>query len=392
MRNKEEHRGFQELPRGWGFRRWGSRRKAAATFAASLCFEEVTHSYESEGACSVKKISLTLEPGHILCLLGGSGCGKTTILRLASGIERPRSGRILIDSVEVAGPKSFVPPEKRGIGFVFQDYALFPHMTILQNVAFGLHDLSKSQGKAEALQALERVGLQRYAGDYPHLLSGGEQQRVALARALVPRPGVLLMDEPFSGLDQQLRVSIRTETLAVLRETRATCILVTHDPEEAMQMGDRIALMQKGCLHQIGTAQALYTTPCDIYTARFFSPLNEIPLVVLRGVAASPFGAIPAPEFKEGARVLLCLRPQHLRLCPLEKGLPGRVLSRRFLGPIDQFEIGIQALETPLIIRQSPEFVPCCTPTSPSTGLSCDVGAEIGVEADLSRALLFKMS
>ena len=143
----------------------------------------------------------TSPPGEVLCLLGPSGCGKTTLLRIAAGVERPTSGRVLLDGQEVAGPDRFVPPEKRGVGLMFQDFALFPHLTILQNVAFGLRSLTRTEANAEALAALARVGLAHYANEYPHILSGGEQQRVALARAIAPRPSVLLMDEPFSGLD-----------------------------------------------------------------------------------------------------------------------------------------------------------------------------------------------
>ena len=182
----------------------------------------------------------------------------------------------MIDDQEVAGPDRFVPPEKRDVGLMFQDFALFPHLSILDNVAFGLKSLTRGEAKAEALAALARVGLEHYADDYPHILSGGEQQRVALARAIAPRPSVLLMDEPFSGLDVRLRESMQEETLAILHETRATSIVVTHDPEEAMRLGDRIAVMREGRLVQIGKALDLYREPKDILAARTFSELNEI--------------------------------------------------------------------------------------------------------------------
>ncbi len=177
--------------------------KAAVTFAAHLRFEDVSRRYGE--TLALDRVSLDVPPGKVLCLLGPSGCGKTTLLRIAAGVERPSAGRVLIDDQEVAGPNRFVPPEKRGVGLMFQDFALFPHLTILDNVAFGLRSLTKAQARAEAHAALERVGLGQYAGDYPHILSGGEQQRVALARAIAPRPGVLLMDEPFSGLDPRLQ-------------------------------------------------------------------------------------------------------------------------------------------------------------------------------------------
>src|SRR3990170_6183732 len=271
--------------------RWGSARgKAAVTFAARLTFEDVSRRYGH--TLALDRVSLDIEPSEILCLLGPSGCGKSTLLRVAAGVERPSSGRILLDGQEVAGPNRFVPPEKRGIGLMFQDFALFPHLTILDNVAFGLNSLTRSEAKAEAHAALERVGLSHYAGEYPHILSGGEQQRVALARAIAPRPSVLLMDEPFSGLDPQLREKMREETLAILHETRATSIVVTHDAEEAMRRGDRVALLRKGRVVQSGSAVDLYRSPKDILAARTFSDLNELTALVEAGSAATPLGRV----------------------------------------------------------------------------------------------------
>jgi iron(III) transport system ATP-binding protein len=184
---------------------------AAATFSARLTFQDVSLFFGDIEA--VNEVSFDLKPGEIVCLLGPSGCGKSTLLRLAAGVERPQSGRVLLDGFEVAGPKAFVPPEKRNVGLMFQDFALFPHLTILANVVFGLRALDRATARSEARSALRRVGLEQYEASYPHELSGGEQQRVALARAMVPRPKVMLMDEPFSGLDQRLRESVRQETL-----------------------------------------------------------------------------------------------------------------------------------------------------------------------------------
>jgi iron(III) transport system ATP-binding protein len=177
--------------------------RAAATIAARLTFERVERQFAASHALS--GFSLDIAPAEVVCLLGPSGSGKTTLLRVASGIEKPTAGRVLINDFEVAGPQRFVPPEKRNVGLMFQDFALFPHLTIRDNVAFGLKALPREDAAREALAALNRVGLERYANDYPHILSGGEQQRVALARAILPRPAVMLMDEPFSGLDVQLR-------------------------------------------------------------------------------------------------------------------------------------------------------------------------------------------
>jgi iron(III) transport system ATP-binding protein len=214
---------------------WGRRGTAGAAIAARLSFEDVSHAYGD--ALSVERLTADVEPAEIVCLLGPSGCGKSTLLKLAAGLEQPAAGRILINGREVSGPDRFLPPEKRGIGLMFQDFALFPHLTVLRNVMFGLTTLKRGPAEQAARTALRRVGLEHFAELYPHLLSGGEQQRVALARAIAPRPGILLMDEPFSGLDSRLRDEVRDETLAVLREKRATCIIVTHDPEEAMREG-----------------------------------------------------------------------------------------------------------------------------------------------------------
>ncbi len=228
---------------GW-LRSRGPRGRTPATIAARLTYEHVHHRYGATEA--VADFSLDIAPGEIVVLIGHSGCGKTTVLRLAAGIEIPLTGRILINNQEVAGAGVFLPPEQRGVGLMFQDYALFPHLTNLANVMFGLKGMPRDDAVAEARLALDRVGLGDYADAYPHMLSGGEQQRVALARAVAPRPSVLLMDEPFSGLDRSLRDEVREDTLEVLRDSRVTCVIVTHDPEEALRMADRIALMRDG--------------------------------------------------------------------------------------------------------------------------------------------------
>ncbi|MET0156443.1 MAG: ABC transporter ATP-binding protein, partial [Methyloceanibacter sp.] len=311
-------------------------------------------------------------PSEVLCLLGPSGCGKSTLLRVAAGIERPSSGRILLDGPEVAGPDNFVPPEKRGIGLMFQDFALFPHLSLLDNVAFGLKSLTRTEAKREARAALERVGLAHYASEYPHILSGGEQQRVALARAIAPRPSVLLMDEPFSGLDQRLREQMREETLAILHETRATAIVVTHDAEEAMRMGDRVALMRQGRIVQTGKALDLYRAPKDILTARTFSELNELAARIEGGNAATPLGRFTANGVPDGADAIVCVRQRGVRLRGAGQGVPGRVLDARFLGDVALVEVAVQGLDAPLFARIAESDVP---PQGTEVGVVIEPGA-----------------
>ena len=361
-------------PEGTGQR--GSVR-AAVTFAASLSFRQVAKRYGAYTALA--DISLDIAAGEVVCLLGPSGCGKTTLLRLASGIERPSAGEVLLNDRVVAGPDTFVAPENRSVGLMFQDFALFPHLTILENVAFGLKSLAPDVARREAYAALARVGLDRYADDHPHILSGGQQQRVALARALAPRPSVILMDEPFSGLDVQLRESVRNETLALLRETRATCLLVTHDPDEAMQLGDRIAVMRGGYLVQVGNAQALYHEPADLFVARLFSQINEFAATVANGAVETPFGRYPAPGHDDGTAVALCVRQRAVWVNPgWHDGelVPGRVVSARFLGDLVLLGIALAGLDQPITSLVRGDRAP-------------SIGADVGIAVDPAGIMIF---
>jgi iron(III) transport system ATP-binding protein len=336
--------------------RWGRRGTAGATIAGLLTFDRVSRRFKE--AAAVSDVSFDLKPGEIACLLGPSGCGKTTLLRIAAGVDRPTSGRVLLDGEEIAGPNRFVPPERRNIGLMFQDFALFPHLSIIDNVAFGLNNLGRTDALKVAGHALERVGLAEYGAAYPHKLSGGEQQRVALARALVPRPQVMLMDEPFSGLDQRLRESVRAETLALLRETRASCLLVTHDPVEAMGLADRILLMRQGRLIQAGSPEDLYKHPVDIDTARFFSDANEIAALVRRGEVSTPLGSFKAPANLPDQPVLVMLRPQGIGVSGNDVGIEGYVLESRFEGDDARCSVLFKGLDDPLLARISARTAP----------------------------------
>jgi iron(III) transport system ATP-binding protein len=329
---------------------WGPKGTVGATFAARMSFENVSLSFA--GIDAVREVSFELPPGDVVCLLGPSGCGKTTLLRIAAGIEKPQSGRVLLGGEVVAGPGVFVPPEQRGVGLMFQDFALFPHMTNLENVAYGLKFLDRRAALIEARNALRRVGLSEYADTYPWALSGGEQQRVALARAIVPRPRVILMDEPFSGLDQRLREGVRRGTLELLKETRSGALIVTHDPLEAMELADRILLMRQGRLVQQGTPRELYQLPIDADAARFFSHFNEIEAPVVRGRITTPFGRLLAKGIPEGTAAVVMIRPQGL--LPLRAGQQGaaaRILDVRFLGDEMQLTVLFETMEKPFLAR-----------------------------------------
>lgn len=328
-----------------------SRRRAAATIASRLTLDKVSRRFGRTTA--LHDIDLDVLPGEIVALLGHSGCGKTTLLRIAAGVDVPSFGRVLVDGREVASPSVFVPPEKRSIGLMFQDYALFPHLTVLRNVMFGLTALDRRARAEEARAALARVGLAHLAESYPHEISGGEQQRVALARAIVPRPGVLLMDEPFSGLDSRLRDSVRADTLSVLRDAGATAVIVTHDPEEAMRMSDRIVLMRSGRIVQQGGAEELYDRPKSLFVARYFSALNELGGAVSSGRAVTRIADFACGGHAEGAAVVVAIRPQGVRLAAgaAQIGTPGRIVSRHFLGEIELFDVAVEGWDTYLLAK-----------------------------------------
>jgi len=261
----------------------------------------------------VDGVSLTIAAGQVTCLLGPSGCGKSTTLRIIAGVDRQDSGRVTADGRVVSDDTTHLPPEARSIGLMFQDFALFPHLSVAENIAFGLP--RKAEGReARVKELLERVALAGFGAKYPHELSGGEQQRVALARALAPRPRILLMDEPFSGLDERLRDGIRDDTLALLKEEGTAVLLVTHEPHEAMRMADEIALMRAGRIVQQGAPYNLYNAPVDRAAAAFFSDVNVLKGEVRGVLTRTPFGEFLTPGLPDGTVVDIVIRPQHLKI------------------------------------------------------------------------------
>ncbi len=342
---------------------WGTPNTAGVSIASELAFENITLNIGQSAILS--DISLTARSGSVTCLLGPSGSGKTSLLRIAAGMDEQTQGSVQLDGREIGGPNQFLPPEKRGIGLVFQDYALFPHLCILDNVIFGLTHLKRGERKPQAMLMLERVGLDGRARDYPHQLSGGEQQRVALARALAPRPGVLLMDEPFSGLDSRLRDTMREETLGILRETRATSIIVTHDPEEALRMGDQIALLYGGRLEQAGTGRDLYFRPATLFAAGFFSELNIFQGRAEGGRVETPLGPVYANRLPNGEPAVAAVRINSIAVQPLEsgakgdvQGAKGRVISVRFTGDHEYLRIGVSGSDQAIHARVTAGSLP----------------------------------
>ncbi len=339
------------------------------------CLEMIGVRQQFGATVAVADASLRADRGEVLCLLGHSGCGKTTLLRVAAGLEQPDAGIVRLNDRVVVGPGVFVPPERRGVGMMFQDYALFPHLSVLDNVRFGLTHLPHPKAHRVAMEALVRVGLAHYAHDYPHVLSGGQQQRIALARALAPHPEILLMDEPFSNLDQRMRERIREETMSVLREKGTTTLIVTHDPAEAMLLSDRVALMEQGHIVQVGTPGELYRHPKSLFAARYFCDLNEISAQIRGGAVATPVGTFAAEGLPDG-RCMVCIRPQALSLVGL--GLPAMVERCRFTGEADLVTFRPQGYDGVLEARMPP-------------GTSPEAGAVAQLAIDPTGVLIFPL-
>ena len=302
---------------------------------SGLTFEGVSHRYGS--VLAVDSVDLDLRPGETICLLGPSGCGKSTLLRLAAGLEAIQDGSIAIGgrTVSAAGRHPPVPPEARRVGLVFQDHALFPHLTVTENILYGLPG-SRTERKARARRILADLGMSDLAGRYPHALSGGQQQRVALLRALAPNPEVMLLDEPFSTLDEHLRHEVRMETMDLLAGRDAVTVLVTHDAEEAMLLADRIVVIRDGRIVQDAPPNEVYTRPADLVTARLFGPVNRYEGTVRAGSVTTPLGTVAAPALAESSRVDVAFRVDGIRIADPssteEDGIRAQVRSVRRLG------------------------------------------------------------
>ena len=306
---------------------------------ATVAVRDLWHRYDGgpAGPWTLRGIDLQLAAGELLGLLGPSGCGKTTLLRLIAGFERPSQGTVHLQQRPVAGDGHWLPPERRGIGMVFQDYALFPHLTAWQNACFGLRP---GQDDSRAAWLLELLGLKGLELRYPHQLSGGQKQRLALARALAPAPKLVLLDEPFSNLDVEVRLRLRSELSSVLQVCGATGLIVTHDPGEALAICDRVAVMRDGVLHQCATPRVLVEAPASPFVGRFVLQGNLLPLdgpmhCLIGSLEGSPAVASSASESDED---LLLVDPAVIQLHPDPQG-DACVMGREFLGQAWQYRV-----------------------------------------------------
>jgi len=327
---------------------------------ALLTVTGLTKRFSSAGPPVIDRLTFAVQRGEIFALLGPSGCGKTTSLRLMAGFERADDGHIVLDDRVLSGPHTHVPPERRGMGLVFQDYALFPHLSVVDNVTFGLRGQTKNEQREKALRALRLVGLQGFEERTPHELSGGQQQRVAIARSLAPSPRLLLLDEPFSNLDALLRQNTRSEIRGVLKQEGITSVLVTHDQEEALSFADRVAVMRHGQIEQVGTPEEVYYQPRTLFVAQFLGRTNLLFSLAQGTEADTPLGRVHLSRDASGP-VLLSLRPEHVTL-DAAAAHPDRphasIVAREFKGHDITFRVEMDGSEYLVHTHNRMDFQP----------------------------------
>ncbi len=353
--------------------------QGAATRAAArrlvLELRHVTCAYRS-GHPAIADISIQAREGEILCILGPSGCGKTTTLRAIAGFEPVQSGEISIDGTLVSAPGTMVPTESRRVGMVFQEYALFPHLRVAQNIGFGLEHLPADERASHVRSMLELIGLAGLERRYPHELSGGQQQRVALARALAHSPAVLLLDEPFSNLDPDMTGKMRQELVEILHRTNTTAVLVTHDHDEAFAIADRIAVLNNGRLEQFDTPETIYHVTLTPFVADFVGQADFIPGVVKNGKVLTDIGEFPnQPGFPTGLRVVVMVRPDDLLIEPTTARGP-LIQARQFRGSENLYTI---ALPSGHVVHSS----------APSTNVY-PVGTPVALQIVATHTVLFE--
>ncbi|WP_327052027.1 ABC transporter ATP-binding protein [Halomicrococcus gelatinilyticus] len=351
-----------------------------------LELDGVTKHY-GDGPCVIDDLSLSVRDGEILTLLGPSGCGKTTTLRLIAGLERPDDGRVVLNDEAVSGDGSFVAPEQRGIGVVFQEFALFPHLTAEENVAFGLKDVPDEERERRVDEMFDLVGLESHRDSYPDELSGGQQQRVALARSLAPEPEILLLDEPFSNLDVDLRVEMREEVRRILKEAGVTAISVTHDQEEAMSISDRIAVMNGGKIEQVDTPEQVFQNPESRFVASFLGHAGFLSAFVDDDEVHTGIGVVDrdqihglAPQYDK-TRIDVLVRPDDLNAVPTdESDADGRVTYRRYLGPTVLYRVELDDADE----DDDADVLMCMHNHSRQISLDTPVRVELSADHDLA--------
>ncbi|MEX2030138.1 MAG: ABC transporter ATP-binding protein [Anaerolineales bacterium] len=306
---------------------------------AALELISVSKFYEPSQGPAVYEISVRVESGQTLALVGPSGCGKTTTLRLVAGFETPDRGEILLKGTRVAGPGRFVPPERRGVGMVFQDHFLFPHLTVGGNIAFGLNARPRAETEATVDHLLRLMDMERMRDRYPHELSGGERQRVALARALAPQPVLVLFDEPFTGLDAELRGQMRDEVRAILRQTSSTALFVTHDQTEALFMGDVVAVLQGGRIEQMASPESVYHRPATRFVAEFLGHSMFLPARVTASGLETEIGALAQRvDLPLGTEIDVACRADDIRVAADREG-QCLILNRFFQGGTNMYRV-----------------------------------------------------
>jgi iron(III) transport system ATP-binding protein len=345
-----------------------------------LHLEGLHKAYGSESV--IQELSLSVEDGEILTVLGPSGCGKTTTLRLVAGLERPDAGRVRIGGETVAGPDGFVPPEQRDVGVVFQEFALFPHMTAEENVAFGLDDRPPGERAERVTEMLELVGLTDQRDAHPGELSGGQQQRIALARSLALEPDILLLDEPFSNLDVDLRIEMREQVRGILKEAGVTAVSVTHDQEEAMSISDRVAVMQGGRILQVGEPEQVFQHPESRFVAGFLGHASFLSAFVSGDAVQTDLGVVQRDRIHglaepyDKARIDVLVRPDDLRARMVDDraDADGRVVHRRYLGPTVLYRVELDTGDYLEVMHNHTDEVPLASP----------VAVEFAAEHDLA--------
>lgn len=338
--------------------------------------DNISKIYDSK-VIAVNNVSFEVDAGKVFAILGPSGCGKTTILRLIAGFERPDNGCILLNGDVVADRNIWVPPEKRGIGMVFQDYALFPHLAVNENVAFGLKNLTKEQKMLRVEEVLDIVGLSHLGNRLPSQLSGGQQQRVALARALAPGPVLLLFDEPLSNLDTDMRILMRAELAKILQRTSTTAILVTHDQEEAFVLADKVAVLNNGMIEQIGTPEEIYHVPVSRFVAKFVGQADFIDGIIAKNGIETEIGLLSInPEgMKAGEEIRLMVRPDDIDITVSMQG-QGLITKRQFKGSDSLYEV---MLPSRALIH-----------SSQSSSVSYPIGSKVEIKIHLDHLVIFR--